>query len=1203
MGCIIGYCRTASNCDDAQSLSNGSNIITDRITSTYETGDRSNDSKNRNSKNCPHHSEEPRGRVHRTSIQKTCRFKTILDKIIYGTRAAIKTSKVSASHEDLFDEHEQSRQRSKDGPVRSNCNQSRQLVRQNEISSVDSDAKARPKFSRKDSIDIRADSSQIAGPRSGTMPRSTRDASSISNGASSNIVRPPSDMSSAKSGVNISLETQDITIFTSIEQLCYQIINRNFLTNKLDAMSNDLGSGGIGGKVLSLFLFGNQGSNKGELAFELVEHSSLLSTLKASQATKKESEAPLMDSDQASLMASDCPLYSYIDVATLIVANIDARIREYNQLVVQTMRRRRKQSLAFKIAQQQKLGSHIQIPLYGAEDLSLQQQSVEIEVKDLDGIESNSQRNNLQSKPSSLSEASSSGASIAESIMVDEMNQSRDQEQAICEDASLFTLSTQQRSILQLKLIKYSNCVASDWVTKLIKTEIDSLESRFERYWCLRAKRNSNNLQLSSDCAHNIPNRVYMINLVPDQLSLFKTCLYLQQSINLRDLKYPFWAIKFEKRTNLKSINEGKTIGKKKSSSPNDNKVLIARIKIPMLKFADSKLQSSNQMINSESLMEGLNEKLGPKFNENFAHQFKSRNRLVRLQYNPISDYNYDSRDAADSDNAIRRRCSSYIYSSKAVFNQPDTRKMSRVVRSSASLGFDLQAVTNELEESHRRLSLSTSPINSLSPYRPSISSVATSSSSYSNLSNPTTYKHTIERSSPSSIGTLIAANAVDICQDRPEIMDALRYINHQPDWSIELELYDSSRSSTSLTTRAASATQLASIWHHWPLSDKNLPSDLIESPPSAALYLKTYQSPVRSSSRSPLTFVTNHNAGRASSRNYQLFAVRVRQCPSDTSLIMLVAKRVHRQLIRLRNNSDLVKLNKIISKGRTNLLNDMDAWLADAIKSDFKLLNPSKSLPDISGREETLNVNRTRSIMVSYAIRVDVGFLKTGGFTYAPNFDGPTQADCLQQRYLFGRNSTDDAWNTTQDDQNSTPTGGTAAPTLVLNDDTNATSNKCESNDPNLSPNGCTPGPICNRPASGPSSHLTSALNRPISSRSAGCTSPICSRPKKHVKFRLAQRPNNDDRDRHIISTSAPLKPQCRYWINDFLFLSSKEVSTNELMALVASLIRFVCEQQEHATPGSKHAQKRRSSNSNNNNNNSNSMHVWPRLLVTRTQ
>lgn len=1207
MGCVCGHCRqrTAPVSDTDRNTCDDSNIYLNQQTVPKVTTNPNKTCRNKT------HQSPNETLLPNQMVAKMCnhqvdgalsQIETCLYKIIYRTRAALKTARVSVSHEDS-DDNEQTTKRFRDEGMKKR--QAKHLVRQHEISSSESLPLARVQNLGLHSMGRKEDDDEKP-----IYDRSSPFEVQFVDGNAGTKSDSVSSRTGPKSGeCEFAIDKQDVSSFASIQQLCYELINRALLNNKHDQI--DLGrtpSGRIGGKVLCLFLFGSQGSSRGELAYELVEHSSLSSALKT---TSAESSSGELNTSTSNL---ECPLYSYIDVATLIVANIDARIREYNQLVVRTMQRQRKQNSALKIALQQKMAASFGCPATATvasestkqnDDSKLSSRQQSTDTNESNEGEANEDggyqvRKRVQgNKASSLSEVSSS-ASIAESMMVDE-SQQRDKELVYSEDSSLFTLSTKQRSMLQLKLIKYSNCVASDWVTKLIRTEIDNIEARFDRSWCLRVRRNA------SGSIGEIPSRVYLINLVPDQLSLFKSCLYLQQGINLREFRYTFWAIKFEKRTNSKLIGEGKAANKAATCS--ENKIFTG-LRIPMLRLAGSsstsKLATNEQSVETDTLSEVVNEKLGPKFNENFSKQFNSKNRLIRLQYNPTSDYNYDNRDD-DVTDADSKRCSSYLTSLKSSqTSQPLLKKPPKLDRakSVSSQELDIQAVTNELEASHRRLATPSSPVFSLSPCRPSISSVGTTVSSHSSVaSNYVSDKHPTDRPTLQGplVGPLCAAD-VATYESPKGFSDnsAMELARYQPEWAIELELYDSSTSSSSLTTKAASASQLINIWNHWPLSDRTLLHDLADSSPSSALYLKTYQPPSRSSSRSALKFVAAHTSTQPSAHNYQLFAVRISLgSATGETMIMLVAKRVHRQLIRLRNNSDIVRLNKIITKGRNSLLNDYDAWLSNAIKSDFKIDKMSTTLSH-KGNGAPALATRKRAIMVTYAIRVDVACIKTGRFSYDANFDGPTQADCKQQRFLFGGSHSIDeglvtglgdgkylslvknrpaagsgggggSSGSSSSNNNNSPLG--AAPMLTINDDNGpCRSFKWSQERPgrpllNLSPPGSEldlpkrPTSTIPLPLDSHASPISDmSRDRPLSSRSANFVSPS-SRPKKHVKFRLARGP--DDRERHTISTSAPLKPQSRYWINEYLFLCSKEASTSELMALVASLLRFVWDQQ----------------------------------------
>lgn len=468
----------------------------------------------------------------------------------------------------------------------------------------------------------------------------------------------------------------EVLLFTSVRKLCSDIIANNLLANKSLQQQQQQNTKSTG-KLLCLFMFGCQGSSKGELAFELVQHSPLLKTLNSSH-------SPSINKHHQS--KSNCPLFYHIDAAAIIVANIDARIREYNQLVAQTMKNRKKQLARLNARRLQVQGtdnnnSNKQLGKVDEEEFDDDDKDKQ-EVGENDEITSSSTDDDDDDEVQPDDDTQEEG----EKKRVDSTSVQVTASLQATDDFDLITLSTKQRSILQLKLLKYFNSVTSKWLLGLIQMEVEKLEAR------VRAKYQANNWCMNSDKnSHNpTPNRVYLINLVPNQLSLFKSCLYLQQELLIKEFKYPFWAIRFERRTNIKLLTKERANVNKLNANGNSNttsngaKIIPIKIRFPTILNNSNWIMSSSSSPSSQAahlelrslekvgdkqtgeqqqkknlaavlatdvLVNGINEKLGPKFNDNFSQQFKAMNKLTQVRYNQTRDYNYAQKKEVDEEN------------------------------------------------------------------------------------------------------------------------------------------------------------------------------------------------------------------------------------------------------------------------------------------------------------------------------------------------------------------------------------------------------------------------------------------------------------------------------------------------------------------------------------------------------------------------
>lgn len=728
---------------------------------------------------------------------------------------------------------------------------------------------------------------------------------------------------------------QGARLFVSVQQLCYEVVQQDLLADLADQ------------QALCLFIFGRQGSGKGELCFELTEHSSLASALANDAGQGARAQAP-------SGLAADspCPLYHYVDVSALIVANIDERIRQYNKLGAQALRTRTEQ-LALGAERDEPEGG-------GAGEADSEQEETS------EGLAGDAGRQQCAEHEPSLTSELSSGEPVAG-------------HQDLATGADHFgpvTLSTKQRSILQLKLIKYSNCVTAKWITTLIQRHIDELETRISECWRsvgvgvgVGVGGSNNNNQLSR-CK-----RVYLINLVPNHLTLFKSCLYLQQSLCLRELRYPFWAIKFERRTNIRLLTkerhaleqeaagswEAPGAGQQQADSgPAHGSRLSASIRfahsirLPMLSVRSPEAEGEPApghnrepaaacagktggrqqredappaaLLATDLLAAGIaDNKLGPRFNEYFAHQFKSLNRLATLRYNPTTNYNYASPDCAPcgqgaaAPGAGRPSCAQ---------TRPARLGSAKLVSSSSMSELDRAPPDGAAGRTHG-----------------------------SSLAPPT-----------------------DQAAGHPQQWRAAG--GSGPRAAVELELYDSSLA-PAIANRWRLSPPAPGLQHQAPGSEPPRQQKWPGSPgpPTTACY-HTYRPPARS----PLVFAAASE--RATSGAYQLLAIKIGY-PNGSCHSVLEARRAHRRHFRLRAPNDAAKLAKLARKACHWLAADLDLWLAAAIGGPGHAHQERPAAGGAPGpshrrRHSTCACAPASPVpvpsLVVYAIRVELGRARAAG-------------------------------------------------------------------------------------------------------------------------------------------------------------------------------------------------------------------------------
>jgi hypothetical protein len=111
-----------------------------------------------------------------------------------------------------------------------------------------------------------------------------------------------------------------------------------------------------------------------------------------------------------------------------------------------------------------------------------------------------------------------------------------------------------QSCALKENLLNYANCVTNNWVLGLIQREIDArnrtLSSSFEKR-CPDSARTSQSRSnrcraqcKRPDCPRmHLPKTVYIVNLVPNQINVFRHCLFLKQMPNMSAFRVNYIAV------------------------------------------------------------------------------------------------------------------------------------------------------------------------------------------------------------------------------------------------------------------------------------------------------------------------------------------------------------------------------------------------------------------------------------------------------------------------------------------------------------------------------------------------------------------------------------------------------------------------------------------------------------------------------------
>lgn len=798
---------------------------------------------------------------------------------------------------------------------------------------------------------------------------------------------------------NVEATARDSHLFTNINQLCYSVVSQLVLKHRHKQTR----------RAICLFVFGAQGSSVGEIVYELVQHSPLVRAKTHASAHN----------------AQDCPLYHHIEASALIAANIDARIKEYNDLVAQTAHHRRRQKLAMQ--------------------------------------RHNADASETVDAQSSASDESLDSARLSRAMLSSSQEQSSTELSAASEEAKdaddegapseAIALTTRQRSMLQLKLLRYSNSITARWVFGLIERELERLE------------------QLKHEQEQR--DRVYLVSLIPNQLNMFKTCLYLRQKAHVKELGYAFHAIKFERRTNIRLLRKErvspKTDAAALANGPEAGALarLSNTIKLPNIlggsggssssssngvplssksdqsdqqqqqqqqRDSDNEKRSerSAQMVTStitNILLDNVNEKLSPHFTEQFVQEFADIRKLTCVRYNPVHNYNYAS-----------------VESDESVGATEPSEERARVCSSSSSSQLRVDDNNNNNSAASGRLS---------------------AASSFTSIN-----------SSLSSADTLLLSDNTASPQLRASSATPARSRNRVK-WAVELSVFDARTSDAS-----TSSTWTSYVWkrRHKQATAGAAENKSAPSPQQAnSTQCLIFTEPKRAASGT-VERQASHSAG-----SYVLAPVRVAYA-NERSHVTHELRRVHRRVLRVRPGPhqarDLAKLAKLVHKSLKQLQADCVGWLHEAIDA---------------AAATAAAATATWPTLIVYAIRVDVSQL-------CDDVDA-------------------------QHDNKTLP----EPPQLKLNDEraldsaSNAATRPCLRN------------------------------QQPQEDQTTTTTAATTTKPKRHVRFRLIERPE----ELKSYATSAPpdaadlLRRQHRHWIHAALFVSAAADSPEaRALPLLAALL-----------------------------------------------
>lgn len=735
---------------------------------------------------------------------------------------------------------------------------------------------------------------------------------------------------------NSDIDRNEVLLFKDVEQLCSNIISEKLksIENHYDYVARRADDHHRNrGKVMCLFVLGVPGSNEGEILFELVDHSSILSFIKGDDKSDNDNDNKINH-----IYDQNCPLYHFMDVGVLIEANIDRRIAQYRNIRKQTLKTTR-----FQIKRMTKPDSF---------SLDSNWEEGGTRPKPREGMVKVGNNNNVDS-PDSLN--SSILGITNQTTSCDSGNSESNNEMIgknfLTDNASNWEivehyfgcLDTKHRSRLQLKLSSHHNSVTSHWVMRLIEYHVERLEQRFLAKFMEMTTTNDddggggggNDNHEHREATRKPIDRVYLIKIIPNQLNLFQQCLFLNQSPNLHNFRYPYRAIKFERRTNIRVFRrEGKLKGHQGPGSSSSsgrrspfNLVNISKLRLlnvsgrsrsdSNLRMGVKSCQKANDSTNatsqdhrSSSSNCPANEreaKMGPRFGDHFASYFKANRKLTSVRYHP--DENQELAASSDKMDLVFR--SNQSIGSDESIKSTTTENLDQVPPSSPG-GVTEKQQANDGDDHHHGRAFLLLPKSHSSADRVRPASASAISVRHANQSQGA--------NSLMFFPHLSIKTAVEI-----ELLDFQHHVDQRMKGTASASGHKSSKSKCNHEHCSSSSTSFNDpIYYEYfrpppKTNGKSIMSSLMES---------------KSNSKSSNSANINSSGGGKTknwARSYLLLPVRVAYANGQSQLSCEL-RCSQSKLIKLKSRSDLIRLIKFVDEAKDGLERDCKNWLLETI-------------------------------------------------------------------------------------------------------------------------------------------------------------------------------------------------------------------------------------------------------------------------------
>lgn len=213
-------------------------------------------------------------------------------------------------------------------------------------------------------------------------------------------------------------------------------------------------------------------------------------------------------------------------------------------------------------------------------------------------------------------------------------------------------------------LTEFANVVTFNWILKLIESEIKrrSKQNQIQNHFSSSTSSHhsaSNRLRRFSfhhfgSSTSDEPETIFLVNLLPNRINLFKKCLYLNQTPNLNHAQFDYFAINLtriesEKKKDLDVVSTGT------SFLDETNNIFVKYFrslgKLVEFRIKDDHYHNMNQSPNEKN---GLTIKLSPKTDEKQAVIVRNVDQLKSLLRNHLHNLSINS----EKGNLIDSGCS-----------------------------------------------------------------------------------------------------------------------------------------------------------------------------------------------------------------------------------------------------------------------------------------------------------------------------------------------------------------------------------------------------------------------------------------------------------------------------------------------------------------------------------------------------------------